>query len=157
MKLFLHIFGKFKVWGYHRYPRIYSLLHYRRAVVKFIMSGFIATAVDLAVLYACHGLLGINVIVSTTVAYILSFWVSFYLQKFWTFNNQNRQGMYKQVGLYSIIAFINLNLNGYLMHLGVNNFHIYYLFSQVAVSLLIGVESYLIYKFVIFRKKAVEA
>jgi len=151
MKLFLHLFVRIKVWGYHRYPRVYSLLARHKAIVKFVMSGGIAGAVDLIALYLCHGLLLINIIVSTTIAFILSFWVSFYLQKFWTFSDHGRQTMFKQVGLYMLIAFINLNLNGFLMHIFVNRLQVNYLLSQVAVSLLIGVESFVVYKFVIFR------
>jgi len=117
------------------------------------MSGGIAGGVDLGVLYICHGLLNINVIVSTSIAYILSFWVSFYLQKFWTFNNQDQHRVWSQICIYIVIAFINLNLNGYLMHIFVNRWQVHYLWSQLIVSILIGLESFVAYKFIVFRKK----
>lgn len=151
MKLFINFFIRIKVWGYHHYPRVYSLTSRHKAIVKFVMSGGIAGAVDLIALYLFHGLFLINVIVSTTLAFILSFWVSFYLQKFWTFRDHGQQEIFKQVGLYMLIAFINLNLNGLLMHIFVNRLQFNYLLSQVVVSLLIGLESFVVYKRIVFR------
>jgi len=152
MNLFLKLFSQLKHFVAKHHPRVYSRLLSHKSIVKFSMSGPIAGAVDLLVLYILHGLLNISVIWSTSLAYILSFWVSFYLQKFWTFCNHNKKHVYRQLGLYFLFAFINLNLNGYLMHITVNRYQVWYLLAQLIVSLAIGLESYVVYRFIIFRK-----
>lgn len=152
MKLILNLFNNLKSLVAKHYPQLFARLKRHKSIVKFFMSGPVAGAVDLAVLYLMHGLFHFSIVLSTSVAYIFGFWVSFYLQKFWTFCNHNKQHVYQQLGLYFLLAFINLNLNGYFMHVLVDRCHVWYILAQLGVSLLIGLESFVIYKFVIFRK-----
>jgi len=152
MSLFLKLFSQLKHFVAQHYPKLYWRLWRHKSIVKFFMSGPIAGAVDLLVLYILHGLLQISVIWSTSLAYILSFWVSFYLQKFWTFCNHNKKHVYHQLSLYFLFALINLNINGYLMHILVNRYQVWYVLAQLIVSLAIGLASYLVYRFIIFRK-----
>ena len=153
MSFFINFFNRIKNIVAHRYPRLFSRLLKHKSIVKFTMSGPVSGAIDLVVLYILHGLLYINVIWSTTFAYIISFGFSFYLQKFWTFNNLNRKRVYHQMVIYFFFAFINLNINGYLMHIAVNRYHIWYLLAQLLVGIITGLISYLAFKFIIFRKR----
>lgn len=153
MKLFLKFFARLKYFVASRYPKLFNFLLRHKSISKFLMSGPLIGAVDLLILYITHGVLGISVIWATSLAYILSFWLSFYLQKFWTFCNHNKQHVYRQLVLYFLFAFINLNVNGYLMHIMVNRYKVWYLLAQLIVSFIIGLESYLVYRFIIFRKQ----
>ncbi|MEI7620332.1 MAG: GtrA family protein [Candidatus Falkowbacteria bacterium] len=152
MSIFLNIFAKLKNFVSRRYPRLFNYLLQHKSFVKFFMAGPVVGAVDLLVLFVMHGLLNISVIWSTSLAYIISFWASFYLQKFFTFCNHNKKHVYRQMALYLLFAFINFNINGYLMHVMVNNYNVWYILAQVIVSLSIGLESFLVYKFIVFRK-----
>jgi putative flippase GtrA len=134
MVIFLRIIARLKAFVERRYPRLFKRLLPHKSIVKFLLSGPVAGAVDLLTLYILHGLFGVSVIWSTSLAYILSFWVSFYLQKFWTFCNHNKKHVYRQLALYFLFAFINLNINGYLMHIMVNRYHIWYLLAQLIVA-----------------------
>ncbi len=152
MMIFLKFLTKSKELVAQRYPRLSAPLLRHKSIIKFLMSGVMAGVVDLSVLFILHGLLNISVVIATSAAYIASFWLSFYLQKFWTFCNHNKQHVYKQLVLYFLFAFINLNLNGYLMHIMVNRWQVWYLGAQIIVSLAIGFDSFLLYKFIVFRK-----
>ncbi len=153
MSIILNLFIKLKHFVARRYPRLFNRLLRHKSIVKFFMSGPVAGIVDLLVLYLLHGLLNVSVVLATTIAYIFSFWVSFYLQKFWTFCNYNKKRVYHQLVMYFMLAFANLSLNGYLMHVSVNRYHVWYILAQLGVSFAIGLESFVIYKFVIFRKR----
>jgi putative flippase GtrA len=153
MKIFIQLFSQLKNFGSRRYPRLYQKLWRHKSIVKFFISGPVAGAVDLLVLFVLHGLCHVSVIWATSIAYILSFGVSFYLQKFWTFCNYNRRHVYRQLILYFLFAFINLNINGYLMHILVNRFQVWYLLAQIIVSLIISLDSFLVYKFIVFRHR----
>ena len=89
--------------------------------------------------------------ISTSLSFLLSFLVSFYLQKLWTFRNQDEKKAPRQLVLYLLNSFLSLNLNGIGMHLLVTQFGIWYLFSQIIVNLVLGSLNFFIYKFIIFR------
>lgn len=141
---FFRTYPTIRYFFYDRFPRL-------RRVFKFGVAGAIATFADLFLLYIFHGVFSLNLIFSTSAAFILSFIISFILQKYWTFSNWHRESMYQQMFSYLMFTFFNLNINGWAMHFLVVNIHIQYLLSQIIVSLLIGVESYFVYKFFIFR------
>jgi putative flippase GtrA len=125
-------------------------------VIKFFFAGSSAAAVDLLFLFLFHGIFHWGLVLSSSLAFILSFVVSFTLQKFWTFRNYSQKKMPIQFVLYIGNAFIGLNLNGVLMHLFVNKFGAWYLLAQIVVNLLIGVYNFFVYKFIVFRKKTDE-
>lgn len=55
--------------------------------------------------------------------------------------------------MYIVNAFITLNINGFLMHLLVDQYEIWYLFSQIVVNVIIGTYNFFIYRFIVFRKQ----
>lgn len=139
------------------YPRLYNLCSRRKSMIKFFIAGGLAGATDLVFLFIFHGLLSWGIVISTSTAFILSFVVSFTLQKFWTFRNHRRDRMFGQFCLYLANAFIGLNLNAFFMHLLVNTYHVWYILAQIIVNLAIGAWNFLVYKFIIFRERQNEA
>lgn len=123
-----------------------------KQIIKYLIAGGTAALVDLALLYFFTDRLGIWYLVSASLAFILSFFVSFFLQKFWTFKDADKAAMYRQMGAYLTVALINLALNAALMFMFVDGFKIWYLLAQFIASGLIAVESYFIYKHLIFNK-----
>jgi putative flippase GtrA len=111
----------------------------------------LAGGTDLIFLFIFHGLLHINLVLSTSVAFILSFLVSFTLQKFWTFRNYSEDKVVHQLSLYVLNAFIGLNLNGTGMHLLVNKYAVWYMLAQIIVNLVLGVWNFFVYKFIVFN------
>ncbi|MBI2459121.1 MAG: GtrA family protein, partial [Parcubacteria group bacterium] len=91
------------------------LLKYKR-IVKYLMAGGLAALVDLSLLYILTDILGIWYLISASLAFIWSFFVSFFLQKFWTFSDRDQQKMYRQMAGYLSVALANLALNTALMY-----------------------------------------
>lgn len=135
----------------HHFPACFCYCRSRKALVKFFISGTLASSVDLFFLFIFHGVFDLGIVLSTSLSFLLSFLVSFYLQKLWTFRNAEEKKMPRQLVLYLLNSFLSLNLNGFLMHLLVNQFSIWYLFSQVIVNIVLGSLNFFIYKFIIFR------
>jgi putative flippase GtrA len=125
-------------------------------VIKFFFAGSTAAVIDLLFLFLFHGILKWGLVLSTSLAFILSFAVSFTLQKFWTFRNYSQKRIPVQFVLYIGNAFIGLNINGFLMHVFVNKLNIWYLLAQILVNLIIGVYNFFVYKFIVFRTKTDE-
>ncbi len=134
-----------------RYPKLYLACDRRKSVVKFFFAGSSAAAVDLIFLYLFYGVFKWGLVFSTSFAFILSFAVSFTLQKFWTFRNSSSKKIPIQFVLYIGNAFIGLNINAGLMHVLVINVGVWYMLAQVIVNLTIGVYNFFIYKFIVFR------
>lgn len=121
--------------------------------VKYIFSGFLATIVDLGVLYVMHGLGEMSLVISTIVAYLISFFVSFFLQKFWTFEDGEKEKIGKQLFQYLFVVVVNASLNAYLVKVLVESFGVWYMLAQVIACGLLAILSFFIYRFVIFNKK----
>ncbi len=115
-------------------------------IIRFVISGFVATLSNLIVLYVLTGLLGVWYVISVSISFIAAFGISFFLQKYWTFRDNSRHNVHIQSTLYFIVAAINLFLNTYLVYVSTDIFSIYYIYSQIIVSAVIAVESYFIYR-----------
>ncbi len=156
MPIINSLYKKFRTWLHSSWPKIYTICNQRKSVVKFFFAGASAAAVDLFFLFLFHGVFHWGLVFSTSFAFILSFLVSFTLQKFWTFRNKCPKKIPLQFVLYIANAFIGLNINGFLMHALVNNVGIWYILSQVIVNVGIGVYNFFIYKFIVFRSTSYE-
>jgi len=152
MPLINKLYIRLRVLFASRFPGIFKICEKRKSIVKFIFAGSSAAVVDLIFLYFFHGLLKWDLVISTSVAFILSFVVSFTLQKFWTFRNYSQRKIPIQFVLYIVNAFIGLNINGLLMHYFVIQLNIWYLLAQIFVNLMIGFYNFFVYKFIVFRK-----
>jgi putative flippase GtrA len=123
-------------------------------VFRFLLAGGIAFAVNIVVLYLFTDILGIYYLISTVWAFLISFGVSFLLQKFWTFQDGSRDRFHIQLPLYLGMQVANLGLNTVLMYAFVEYLHIWYLFSQVIIAAGIAVSSFYINKTYIFKLSA---
>ena len=124
-------------------------------IIRFLISGGTSTGVDLAFLFFFTDVLGIWYLASAVAAFIIAFFVSFGLQKFWTFRDHSRDGMHAQAGIYFLVASGNLIFNTLLVYLFVERFGSHYLLAQIVASLIIAGESFFVYQKFIFHRKAV--
>jgi len=113
--------------------------------------------VDFAVLYFLTDILGIWYLISATLAFVTAFFVSFSLQKFWTFGDRYTQKIYRQLGLYLTIAVVNLLINAAGMYYLVDKLGVWYILAQVIVYGLLAFESFFVYKYIIFKNVLVAA
>jgi len=122
---------------------------------RFVVAGGLATLVNLGLLYILTDVAGIWYLLSAVVSFIAAFFVSFTLQKFWTFEDSSHEGMHVQAGIFFLVAAGNLGLNTLFLYVLVEYALLHYLLAQVIVSAFIAVENFLIYRYVIFRTPTV--
>lgn len=116
-------------------------------VSKYVISGAIASLVMFVSLVFFRETLGIWYLYSSSFAFILAFLTSFALQKLWTFkNNVGNQSTHKQLVLFFVVSIINLGINALGMFILVDLVHIWYIFSQFLVTVLIAVWSFFVYR-----------
>lgn len=115
-------------------------------VLKYVLSGGIASAVMLGSLLVFREFFGIWYLSASTLAFIFAFVTSFLLQKFWTFAHRGTTDSPKQLVLFFATSLANLGLNGVSMFLLVEKAGIWYLLAQVLVTACIATWSFFIYR-----------
>ncbi len=120
--------------------------------LKYIGAGAISTGVNLGVLYMLTAWVGIWYLLSASIAFLVGFFISFTLQKFWTFQNTRTDGLASQGILYFLIVLCNLGINTIGMYVLVEKFHLWYLLAEIGMLFLISFESYFLYRLVFKRE-----
>jgi putative flippase GtrA len=121
-------------------------------IMRYIISGGMATVTNVLFLFIFTDLFGFWYVLSAVIAYLISFIVSFTMQKYWTFRDSSNDRMNSQIVSYIILNIVNLGLNTLGIFLFVHYGHVYYLLAQIIVSVLIAIESFYIYSLV-FKSK----
>ena len=132
---------------------ILKQIYKNKIYIKYIISGGTAAGVDLGLLFIMTDLLKIWYIASATIAFLIAFFVSFTLQKFWTFRDNSTEGVYKQMSLYFAVGIANLFLNAGLMYVLVDVVRLWYMLAQVVAGVFVASWSFLIYKIFIFKNQ----
>ncbi len=128
-----------------------------RGILRFLISGATGALVHFLILIFSKEILDLSVILSTTLAFSLASVVSFLLQKIWVFKNYDKgNAIPRQAFLYLLVTILNVGINAILMHILVNIFGIYYIISQIITSGLIAIESYILYKSLVFSSNLKE-
>ena len=122
----------------------------RNLYIKYLIAGVSAAAVHISILSFFYRFVGLNIVISTSLGFI----VSFYLQKFWTFRDNGREKIIQQMFAYLLVALVNMGINALFMYLLVEKLAVWYLLAQIIMNGTIAIESFLIYKFFIFKKRS---
>jgi putative flippase GtrA len=128
------------------------LLSPKGIVIRYLISGGTSTSVDLALLYIFTEYFRMGNNISVALAFIFAFVVSYFMQKYWTFQDGNTDGMHKQAAAYFGVAVFNLFFNSFLVYLFTEKIGFWVLYSQIITSLIIAVSSFFIYRRFIFTK-----
>jgi putative flippase GtrA len=116
------------------------------------MAGGAGALVHLSVLVVFTEALKFWSLVSTSAGFLTACLVSFFLQKFWTFNDRRREHLSRQMLFFFLVALGNFVLNAALMYALVEGIRFPYLVAQFFVIGSIAIESFYIYRFHIFRE-----
>lgn len=128
-----------------------------KKIFRFIISGASATAVDIFLLFYLTEIVGLWYIHSAVLAFGASFFVSFYLQKYWTFEDNRKHVRTRQMLMHFLVASTNLSLNTFGLFFLVHFLHVHYLLAQLLVVGVLGIGSFLMYNIVIFKKTLKES
>lgn len=133
-------------------PRCAPYLRRYQRVVRYLIAGSIAAAVNLGTLYFFTDILDVWYLFSSVLSFLVTFFVSFALQKFWTFRDKETKGIHTQGLLYFALALANLAVNSALLFFFVEVLRIWYLLSQVFAAGLIATATFFIYRNFIFKR-----
>lgn len=110
----------------------------KHVAFRYIISGGTSAVVDLALLFFLYNILEFHYLISAVIAFSLAFFVSFILQKFWTFKNHSTDGIHGQAMIYLGSSLFSLAFNTLLMYLFVDKLHFAVLLSQVFAGAIVA-------------------
>lgn len=120
-------------------------------VIRFLISGGTATAVDLALLYYFTDILKMWYLAAAVLAFLLAFGISFVLQKFWTFSGSHVRRKREQLPMYLAANLFGLAVNSLGMYLLVDKAGLWYMAAQIIMSAMIAIVNFFIYRLIIFK------
>lgn len=120
-------------------------------ISKFTITGGISAVVSLGTFIVLTEVVGVWYLAASITGYVASFFVNFFLQKFWTFRNTDTAQTHVQMGLFFVNSLWNLALNAALMYGLVDVLGIHHIAAQILVIGVLAVMNYTLYRFYIFR------
>ena len=122
--------------------------------LKYLLVGAFVVAVNLSVLYSLTEFAHVFYLLSAICAFFVSFIVSFILQKYWTFKGATHHSAHKQAIFYLVVQICNVSLNTAFLYVFVTYLHIWYIASQVFISLVLAVAIFAVNRLFIFKQAA---
>lgn len=122
-------------------------------IVRFVVSGGIATSVNLASLFVLTQYIGVWYLYSSIIAFGIAFGVSFVLQKIWTFQDRSSKHIQLQAVLFLIIILAGLMLNTAMLYVLVEFLKVHYIAGQLVSGVFIAVCNFFGYKHIVFTKR----
>lgn len=115
-------------------------------IAKFGISGIICVGLYYLTLYCLTEFVKIWYPISAAIGSILSYTSSFLFQKYWTFENNNRKKIPKQITQYFIMSGVLLCVNSIFLYLLVEFVNLKYIIAQIFITVILSIVSYLITK-----------
>jgi len=118
-------------------------------------SGATAAVLNLAILIFLTDVLKLWYIASTWIAFVISFALSFFLQKFWAFKHGDvlPNVLFKQIVLFILVFLLNLAVNTVVIFILVEYAGIWYFFAQILSAIPVTFISYTAYRLFVFNPK----
>ena len=88
-------------------PSIHAILFKKRLILRYIIAGGTATAVDVSMLYVGKEFLHLKLRPAVATSFLIAFLVSFLLQKFWAFEDNSKHKTHSQAVFYFTVSVTN--------------------------------------------------
>jgi len=124
-----------------------------KLIVRYIISGGFGFLANISAFIFCLKVLNINYVIASVIAFFSGLVVSFYMHKFFTFKNLEKNVIGRQFVMHLILMGFNLLMNVLLMIMFVEKFEISKITSAVFVNIIIAAWSFLFYKASVFIEK----
>lgn len=127
-------------------------MSWRQQFAKFTSVGAIATLAHYSTLVVLRELVNVEVVLATTLGYMVGALVNYWLNFHWTFSNQANHR--RAVPRFFLIAAVGLLLNAALMHAMITYLNIWYLFAQVLATGMVLVFNFICNRLWTFKEQS---
>jgi putative flippase GtrA len=117
---------------------------------RFLVSGGITFVADIGTLKLLHGVLGMELLTATTIAFAVAFVVNFTLSRQWTFSSGRHRPAHRQAVKFGALVAANL-ASTLLIVGGLSAVGVYYLATKVVATGVNAVANFFLYRQWVFR------
>jgi putative flippase GtrA len=130
--------------------RISNVFSYK--FVKYGLVGILGTGLHFSVLICLVKLLGCNVVFSSTIGFIIVLIISYFLNKYWTFNSSGH-GLQEFIK-YAVVSLIGLFLNTIIIYVCTYILELNYIIGQFCVVFIVPISNYFFNSMWSFKEKS---
>jgi glycosyltransferase involved in cell wall biosynthesis len=120
-------------------------------VLRFFISGAVAAIVNVGLFWLLFTVVHVRYLLDVIETSVVVFFVSFALQKLWTFKDPHTSSLPVQLSLYIVSAIATVLANLALIFFLVELVHLWPVLAQMITLAIIAVANFFVYKFLIFR------
>jgi len=131
--------------------RIRAQKLYENSVLRFLVVGGLSFALDLGLLVVLHEVAGIDLVIATPIAFLVSLVFNYFLQRIFTFQSTNHHGI--SAAKYISLVIFNVVVSDFIVT-GFDALGWYYIIGKGTSTVLTTVWNYFLYREWIFKNKA---
>ncbi|MGK7946886.1 MAG: GtrA family protein [Microcystaceae cyanobacterium] len=121
-------------------------------IFRFLVIGGFCAGLSLLIMYAFTDLFNLHHLISTVISIIVTNFIGFYLNKYYTFKTK-RKLFWREMWKYYSVMISSYLLNLMIMYLLVDIIDIWYLYATMIIIVLLTPYNFLLHKFWSFRQK----
>ena len=120
---------------------------------KYVCSGIIGATINIGTLLLFTNIFHFWYLLSSVLAFTISCFAGFFLQKFWTFENPSKEHIKRQFAMYSTVLLLGNFINAILITFLVGYLEVHYVFAQCVSIFISALINFLIYDKLIFKNE----
>lgn len=117
---------------------------------RFVLAGVVGAVTNLSIFFVLFDLFNLHYLISSVVAVAVSLVLSFFLQKFFTFKDRDKDNLSIQTFGFVSVAFFNLTANLFLVYVFVDWLGLIEFLAQALAAASLAVLSFVFYRFYVF-------
>ena len=117
-------------------------------VIRFVIWGLIPTFIDVCLLVILNEILGIRVLVSSAVSFLVSVTVSYFISMKFVFCGGNMKRSYEYV-LFVLLSLVGLLINQAIMWFGTSVLNVHYLIAKLMSVLIVPAYNFISKKIIL--------
>jgi len=122
-------------------------------LLRYIVAGGIAFAIDVAILWLLTEHLHIYYLVSSTISFIIGLITSYLISVLWVFDEKRIKNKTIEIIIFGIIGGVGLILTSFFMWLFTSVLLFYYLYSKIITTVIVFIWNFIAKKKILFTKK----
>ncbi|MBP1677501.1 MAG: polysaccharide synthesis protein GtrA [Bacteroidetes bacterium] len=122
-------------------------------LLRYIVAGGIAFAIDVAILWLLTEHLHIYYLVSSTISFIIGLITSYLISILWVFDEKRIKNKTIEIIIFGIIGGVGLILTSFFMWLFTSVLLFYYLYSKIITTVIVFIWNFIAKKKILFTKK----
>lgn len=125
----------------------------RNEFVKYLIGGGSAYTVDFLLLIFLTEFLGVPVLISAAVSFIIGLIIIYLLSIKWIFENRIQNNSYQEFFIFSFIGIIGLLINEILIWTSISTEYVHYTVAKIMSAGLVFIWNFSARKFILFRSE----